>query len=172
MDGLSPGTLASLIALLIVLSAFFSGSETALMSLNRYRLRHLAQAGHRGARLAETLLQRPDRLIGLILLGNNFVNILASMLAATLALRLGGDAALWIATAILTAVVLIFAETAPKTLAALRPEPVAFFAAHVYYVLIKPLYPLDCLTRQKSFGNGHRASIHLQRLEFLQSAFE
>jgi len=112
------------------------------MSLNRYRLRHLSQAGHRGARLAETLLARPDRLIGLILLGNNFVNILASMLAAALALSYGGEAALWVATAILTTVILIFAETAPKTLAALRPEPVAFFAAHIYVPLLKVLYPL------------------------------
>jgi magnesium and cobalt exporter, CNNM family len=142
LDEIAPGTLAGLIALLILLSAFFSGSETALMSLNRYRLRHLAQAGHRGARLAEGLLARPDRLIGLILLGNNFVNIFASMLAATLALRFGDDNALWLATAVLTIVVLIFAETAPKTLAALRPEPVAFFAAHVYYPLLKILYPL------------------------------
>jgi Mg2+/Co2+ transporter CorB len=142
LDELSPGAHAGLITLLILFSAFFSGSETALMSLNRYRLRHLAQAGHRGARLAEGLLARPDRLIGLILLGNNFVNIFASMLAATLALQFGDDNALWIATAILTLVVLIFAETAPKTLAALRPEPVAFFAAHIYYPLLKVVYPL------------------------------
>ena len=64
--------------ILILLSAFFSGSETALLTMNRYRLRHQADQGHRGARLARALLERPDRLIGLILLGNNFVNILAS----------------------------------------------------------------------------------------------
>jgi magnesium and cobalt exporter, CNNM family len=142
LDELTPGTLVGLIALLIIFSAFFSGSETALMSLNRYRLRHLAQVGHRGARLAESLLKRPDRLIGLILLGNNFVNILASVLAATLAIRMGGNSSLWVVTLTLTIVILIFAETAPKTLAALRPEPVAFFAAHIYFPLLKLLYPL------------------------------
>ena len=76
MNGEAPvGWLVGLIIVLIVLSAFFSSTETALMSLNRYRLRHQARAGHRGARVAEWLLQRPDRLIGLILLGNTAVNI-------------------------------------------------------------------------------------------------
>ena len=140
MDGLSPGTLASLIALLIVLSAFFSGSETALMSLNRYRLRHLAQAGHRGARLAETLLQRPDRLIGLILLGNNFVNIVASSLVTIIALRLMGEAGLAIAVFLFTLVILIFAEVAPKTIAATQPERVAFPASLILLPLLRFTY--------------------------------
>jgi Mg2+/Co2+ transporter CorB len=127
---------------LLVLSAFFSGSETALMTMNRYRLRHRAERGHRGALLARSLLDRPDRLIGLILLGNNFVNILASSLATIIALRLGGEGAIAIAAGILTLVILIFAEVAPKTLAALHPERIAYPAAYVYTPLLKLLYPI------------------------------
>lgn len=130
------------LVVLLVLSAFFSGSETGLMTLNRYRLRHLAKAGHRGATRAAKLLERPDRLIGLILLGNNFVNILASALTTIIALRLGGEGALAIATGVLTLVVLIFAEVAPKTLAAMHPERVAFPAAYVYQPLLRVLYPV------------------------------
>ena len=125
-----------------MLSAFFSGSETALMTLNRYRLRHSAKAGHPGAVRASRLLQRPDRLIGLILLGNNFVNILASSLATVIALRLGGEGAIAVAAGLLTLVILIFAEVAPKTLAALKPERLAFPAAFVYGPLLRLLYPL------------------------------
>ncbi|MCW8917765.1 MAG: HlyC/CorC family transporter [Gammaproteobacteria bacterium] len=127
--------LLSLIAFLILVSAFFSGSETGLISLNRYRLRHLASDGHAGARRAHELLKRPDRLIGLILLGNNFVNILASAISTILAIRLFGEEGVWIATAVLTVVVLIFAEITPKTLAAMRPERFAFPAA----TILKPL---------------------------------
>lgn len=134
--------LFGILALLILLSAFFSGSETALMTLNRYRLRHMAKDGHKGALRAEKLLHRPDRLIGLILLGNNFVNILASSLATIIALRLGGEGAIAIAAGLLTLVILIFAEVAPKTLAALHPERLAYPAAFVYGPLLKLLYPL------------------------------
>ncbi|BCO33232.1 hemolysin [Thiohalobacter sp. COW1] len=127
---------------LIILSAFFSGSETGLMTLNRYRLRHLARGGNAGARRAQKLLERPDRLIGLILLGNNFVNILASALATVIALRLLGEAGIMVATALLTVVILLFAEVTPKTLAALRPERIAFPAAFVYGPLLRLFYPL------------------------------
>jgi len=142
MEGdVSLWSLAGLLLLLIVLSAFFSGSETALMSLNRYQLRHKAQEGHRGAALAERLLQRPDRLIGLILLGNNLVNFSAANLVGVTALKLGGEPAVAVATVIFTFVVLIFAEAAPKTLAALSPERLAFPASLVYYPLLKITYP-------------------------------
>jgi Mg2+/Co2+ transporter CorB len=130
------------LVLLLALSAFFSGSETALLTINRYRLRHKAEQGHRGARLARLLLERPDRLIGLILLGNNFVNILASSIATVIALRLGGEAALGIAAGILTLVILIFSEVTPKTLATLHPERLAYPSAYVYVPLLKLLYPL------------------------------
>jgi len=112
------------------------------MTLNRYRLKHLADEGHTGAQLAAKLLEKPDRLIGLILLGNNFVNIMASSLATLIALRLGGDGAIAIAAGILTFVVLIFSEVAPKTLAAMHPEKVAFPAAWVYTPLLKVMFPL------------------------------
>ncbi|MEW6445419.1 MAG: HlyC/CorC family transporter [Pseudomonadota bacterium] len=127
---------------LIFLSAFFSGSETGLMTLNRYRLRHLAQEGHRGARLAQKLLERPDKLIGLILLGNNFVNVLASTLATVIFMRLFGEAGIAIAAGVLTLTLLIFGEVAPKTMAALHPERIAWPAAYVYTGLQKVFGPL------------------------------
>jgi Mg2+/Co2+ transporter CorB len=133
--------LFGILAFLIVLSAFFSGSETGLMTLNRYRLRHLVRARHRGAVRAQKLLERPDRLIGLILLGNNFVNILASTLTAVIAFRIAGEAGLVVGAALLTLIILIFAEVTPKTLAALHPERVAFPAAFVYGPLLWLLYP-------------------------------
>ena len=142
MNDISTGTLFTLLFILILLLAFFSSSETGLMSLNRYRLKHLADKGNKGAKLAQELLKRPDRLLGLILLGNNFVNILASALATIIALRLIGEAGIAIATGLLTFVVLIFAEVAPKTLAALHPERIAFPAAFVYTPLLKIVYPL------------------------------
>lgn len=142
MNEVPLGTLFSLLGVLLVLSAFFSGTETALMSINRYRLRHRARHGSRPAKLAEALLQRPDRLIGLILLGNNFVNIFASSLVTVIALRVGGEGAIAIGAGLLTLVILIFAEVAPKTLAALYPERLALPAALVYYPLLKVTYPI------------------------------
>ncbi len=136
------GLLVVLIVVLLLLSAFFSCSETALMSLNRYRLRHQARSGHRGARVAEWLLQRPDRLIGLLLLGTNAVNLAAATLVTILALRLGGEGAIVVATTILTFVVLIFCDIAPKTIAALNPNRIALPAALVYYPLLKVAYPV------------------------------
>ena len=134
--------LLGLLALLLLLSACFSGSETALMSLNRYQLRHKSREGHRGAGLAEKLLKRPDRVIGLILLGNNLVNIFAASLVAVVAMDMGGQPAVAVGSLLMTLVILIFAEAAPKTLAALHPERVAFPAAIVYYPLLKITYPL------------------------------
>jgi len=142
LDDIPLGVLFGALVVLIILSAFFSGSETGLMTLNRYRLSHLARTRHAGARRAQKLLERPDRLIGLILLGNNFVNILASSLTTVIALRLGGEAGIAIGAGLLTLVILIFAEVTPKTLAALHPERVAFPAAFVYGPLLWILYPL------------------------------
>ncbi len=122
------------------------------MSLNRYKLRHKVRAGHHGARLADKLLQRPDRLIGLILLGNNAVNISASALVGVMSVRLGGELGFAIGTATLTFVILIFAETAPKTLAAMHPERLAFPAAYLYVPLLKVLYPLVWLTNMMANG--------------------
>ncbi len=130
------------LVVLLVCSGFFSGSETGLMALNRYRLRHQARAGHKGALRVSRLLERPDRLIGLILLGNNFVNILASSIATIIAVRLLGEAGIALAAGLLTLAVLIFAEVAPKTLAALHPERIAYPAAVVLGLLLRLLYPL------------------------------
>ena len=142
MDDNLPIGLFGLLVFLLVLSAFFSGTETALMSLNRYRLRHQAKSGHRAARIAEALLQRPDRLIGLILLGNNAVNLSAAALVTIISLRIGGESAVLAGTLILTVVILIFAEVAPKTIAALHPARVALPAALIYYPLLKLAYPV------------------------------
>ena len=134
--------LFGLLAGLLLLSAFFSGSETALMSLNRYRLRYLAKTGHHGARLAQRLLDQPDRLIGLILLGNNFVNISASALATVAAIQIAGDAGVLVGSIVLTVVVLIFSEVAPKTLAAYHPERFGFPAAFILWPLLRISRPL------------------------------
>ena len=151
-DDIPLAGLFSLLVVLLMLSAFFSGSETALMSLNRYQLRHKAREGHRGAKLAEHLLKRPDRLIGLILLGNNLVNFSAASLVAVIAFEVGGQPAVAIGTLLLTLAVLIFSEAAPKTLAALHPERLAFPAAMVYYPLLKITYPIVFLTNAASNG--------------------
>jgi Mg2+/Co2+ transporter CorB len=142
LDDIPIGALIGALIFLIFLSAFFSGSETGLVSLNRYRLRHLAKTKHRGAMRAAKLLERPDRLIGLILLGNNFVNILASSIATIIALRYYGEGGIAIAAGLLTLVILIFSEVAPKTLAVLHPERFAFPATYVLSPLLKLLYPL------------------------------
>ncbi len=142
MDNISTEMLFGILAVLIFISAYFSGSETGLMSLNRYRLRHLEQKNHKGAKRVAKLLARPDRLIGLILIGNNLVNIAASAIATIIGLRLFGDMGVLIATIALTLVILIFAEVTPKTLAALYPEKVAFPSSILLKFLLKLLFPL------------------------------
>ncbi|TXS96017.1 HlyC/CorC family transporter [Parahaliea maris] len=146
------GLLSSVLVVLILLSGFFSSSETGMMSLNRYRLKHLRKNKHRGARRASKLLQRPDRLIGLILIGNNLVNILASAIATVIAIRLWGDAGIAIATGGLTLVILIFAEITPKTIAALHPEKVAFPASIILLPLMKLMYPAVWLINSVTNG--------------------
>ncbi len=136
------GVLFAYLAVLIVVSALCSGAETAMMALNRYRLRYLADQGRAGARRAQILLERPDRFIGLILLLNNFANISASSVATIIGLELWGEAGIAIAAGVLTLVILVFAEVAPKTLAALEPERVAFPAAYVIGPLLKLFYPI------------------------------
>ena len=136
------GILFSILVTLIFLSGFFSSSETGMMTLNRYRLKHLQKQHHRGAIRAGKLLERPDRLIGLILIGNNLVNIFASAIATIIAIRLWGDAGIYIATGVLTLVILIFSEITPKTIAALHPERVAFPTSLVLLPLMKVMYPL------------------------------
>ncbi len=126
-----------------MLSGFFSSAETGMMSLNRYRLKHLAKSKHRAALLTQKLLSRPDRLIGLILIGNNFVNFLAASIATVLCVRIWGDMmGVIIAPFALTAIVLVFAEVTPKTLAALHPEKIAFPASFILTPLYKICFPI------------------------------
>jgi Mg2+/Co2+ transporter CorB len=142
VDNLHSSYLLGLLIFLILCSAFFSSSETGMLSLNRYRLKHMAKEGHKGALRVTRLLSRPDRLLGTILVGNNVVNILAASIATVLAVDIWGEAGIAIATAGLTIVVLIFGEITPKTLAALRPELVAFPASRVLLLLQRLLYPV------------------------------
>jgi len=142
LDDISTSTLFIVLAILILLSAYFSSSETGMMSINRYRLKHLVKENHKGANRVNRLLQRPDRLIGLILIGNNLVNIAASAVATIIGLRLFGDIGVAVATFALTFVILIFAEVTPKTLAALYPEKISFPSSFILLPLLKLLYPL------------------------------
>lgn len=145
MDQLSTEALFSILVLLILISGYFSGSETGMMSVNRYRIRHMANEGDKRALRVERMLGRPDRLIGLILIGNNLVNILASAIATVIGMRLYGDYGVAIATGVLTLVILVFAEVTPKTLAALYPEKVAFTSSILLQILMKVLAPLVIL---------------------------
>jgi len=152
VDDLHTGYLLGLLIFLILCSAFFSSSETGMLSLNRYRLKHMAKEGHKGAKRVSRLLSRPDRLLGTILVGNNVVNILAASIATVLAVNIWGEKGIAIATAGLTIVVLIFGEITPKTLAALRPELVAFPASRVLSLLQRLLYPVVWLASTISNG--------------------
>ena len=134
--------LVASILILLFLSAFFSSSETGMMALNRFRLKHLIKQKDKSAIRANKLLQRPDRLLGIILIGNNFVNILAAALTTILCLRLFGDSGVFIGSIILTMIVLIFAEVTPKTFAANYAEKVALPASIILKFLQKILYPL------------------------------
>jgi len=146
------GLLSTILVVLIFLSGFFSSSETGMMSLNRYRLKHLYQKGHSGARRVTHLLDKPDRLIGLILIGNNLVNIFATTITTIIAMRLYGDLGLAIAPIILTLVILIFAEVTPKTIAALHPEKIAYPASLILRPMMTLLYPAVWLTNWISNG--------------------
>jgi Mg2+/Co2+ transporter CorB len=149
---LPASALLILVLILTAISAFFSGSETAMIGLNRYRLRHLVKQKHRGARKANRLLRRPDRLLGVILLGNNLANFTAASLATVIGLRLFGDAGVVSAPVLLTVFFLIFAEVAPKTIAARAPERLAFPAAHVLQPLLKFFYPgIVCINAIANF---------------------
>jgi Mg2+/Co2+ transporter CorB len=155
------GMLIGILLLMLILSAFFSGSETSLMTLNRYRLRHLVKLKHKGATKAQKLLERPDRVLGLILLCNNFVNNFASSIATVIAIKLYADeeSSVAIAAALLTLVMLIFSEVTPKTLATIKPELLAFPSAWVYTVLLKVFYPLVWLVNTLAHCLLHRIGV-------------
>lgn len=151
LDALPTNYLLIAIGVLLLLSAFFSSSETALMALNRLKLKNDAKI-KKGAYLAQKLLEQPDRLIGLILIGNNFINIAATALTTIVAIKIAGDKGVAYGTAFLTFAILIFSEVTPKTYAALHPEKIAYFAAFVLTPLLKILYPLVWITNL--FTNG------------------
>ncbi|HEX7043993.1 MAG TPA: HlyC/CorC family transporter [Burkholderiales bacterium] len=144
MSSIPLEALLGALVLLVLISAFFSAAEIAMVSLNRHRLHHLAASGRRGAQIAERLLARPDRLIGVILLGSNAVNALFSALTTLTVVRLLGEeeSAIGIATVIITLVVLILTDLAPKTLATLHPERIAFPSAYVLRPLLWLIYPV------------------------------
>jgi Mg2+/Co2+ transporter CorB len=141
LDEIPLSVLFGTLFFLIIFSAFFSSSETAMIALNRYRLRHLAKEGKRSAIISEKLLERPDRLIGLILLGNNLVNFFAASIATVIGIRLLGDIGVALAPIILVLVFLIFAEVMPKTIATINPEKIALPASYVLNILMKLAYP-------------------------------
>jgi len=145
VDSIPLGLLILLLILCLALSAFFSASETAMMSLNRYKLKHQADEGNKSAKRAHHLLKRPDRLIGTILLGNNFVNIAATSLGTVIGIRLYGDLGVLYATVILTVVILIFSEVAPKTYAALHAARIALPVAGILTGLVHLFSPLVAL---------------------------
>lgn len=142
MDDISTSVLVGILVLMIAISAFFSSSETGMMSLNRYRLKHLVKNNHRSAKRTDALLKRTDRLISLILIGNNLVNILASAIATVVGLRWFPNYGLAITTIGLTLIILIFAEVTPKTMAALYPERFAFTSSWVLGPLMRVLFPV------------------------------
>ena len=126
---------------LIGASAFFSGSETALMAVDRWRIRHLSRKRRR-ARLVEKTLREPEKFIGTILLGNNLANVASSALATWMAISLVGEGGVIWATLIMTLIILVFAEITPKTIAAYYPEQMAILIVQPIYGLIKVLYPV------------------------------
>jgi Mg2+/Co2+ transporter CorB len=144
LDSIATSTLFAVLAVLLMTSAFFSASETAMMAINRYRLRHAADTGHRGAMRAQALLDRTDKLLGVILLGNNLVNAASSTLSTVLAIRLFGDGevVLMVATLLLTFLILVFSEVTPKVLGAAFPERVAYPATWLLTPLLTLAYPV------------------------------
>jgi len=140
-----------ILGVLLMCSAFFSGCETGMMSLNKYRLKHLAKTNNKAKRIA-SLLAKPDRLLGVILIGNNFVNIAASSLATIISVKIFGDAGVKIAIVSMTVIVLIFAEITPKTLAAVKPELFAYACYWPLFGLLWLLFPLVWLVNFISNG--------------------
>ncbi len=143
---LSLATLFIVLIILVILSAFFSSSEIGMMSLNRYRLRHLVKQNDKQAIRVNQLLSKPDRLLGVILIGNTIANIFASTIATLIGQRLHATAGVAIATITLTLIILVFAEMTPKTLAAIHPQKIAFMVSLPLKILQRIFLPLVHLT--------------------------
>ncbi|MEW6331941.1 MAG: HlyC/CorC family transporter [Pseudomonadota bacterium] len=164
MDDISTGVLIGALAFLVFLSAFFSAAEIAMVSLNRHRLQHLAGSGRRGARIAQHLLARPDRLIGVILLGSNTINALFSALTTVTVIRFWGEdeGAVGIATVIIALVILILTDLAPKTLAALHPERIALPSAFVLRPILWLIYPVVWVVNGMANGLLRLVGVRIQ----------
>ncbi|MDP6917119.1 MAG: CNNM domain-containing protein [SAR86 cluster bacterium] len=154
-----------LIGVLIFLSAFFSSSETSMMAINRYRLKHLVKEKNRSAKRVSKLLERTDRLLGVILIGNNFTHTLATAIATVIAIRIWSESAVLAVTVFMTIVMIIFAEVMPKTIAALKPESIAFPASYFLKPLSKILSPLVTLVTLVSNGVTKLLGINLNDAE-------
>ncbi len=141
MNNIPTEILIIVLIILFLLSAFFSGSETALMSINKYKMRHQAKLNNKGAKAAKKLLENPDKIIGVILLGNNLTNILITQIATLISLRIYGDIGLAIATGLLTIFILIFAELTPKTIGEMHSEKIAYSSSLLYKPMLILLYP-------------------------------
>ncbi len=143
MDNLSIFGQIAVLVFLLLLSAFFSSAETCLMALNRYRLRHLVNDGHRGARLAQLLLDKTDLLLGAILLGNTFAAVSIATISDDMSQHILGDGTtgLWLGTIAVTLVILIFGEITPKVIAAAHAERLALTYSYVLYPLTRLIYP-------------------------------
>ena len=158
--------LVSAIVLLVVMSAFFSSSETSMMAINRYRLKHLVKTRNKSARRVSKLLQRTDRLLGLILIGNNFTHTLATAIATVIAIRIWNDNAVLAVTVFMTIVMIIFAEVMPKTIAALKPESIAFPASYILKPLSKLFSPLVTLVSLVSNNVTKLIGIDLEAVSY------
>ncbi len=184
MEDASLAILFAILFLCLIASAFFSMSETAMMAINRYRLASRAQSGYRPAILTQRLLQQTDRLLGVILLGNNFVNTICASVATLITFRLIGqnELALGLATSLVTFSILIFSEATPKVIAATHPEPIAYAACYPLFFLLKALYPavwfvnlfvaalLRLLHIRTQHGNSHALAPDELRLLVIESA--
>ncbi|WP_035892974.1 CNNM domain-containing protein, partial [Legionella oakridgensis] len=158
-------TLVIVLLVLIVISAFFSGSEIGMMSLNRYRLRHLVKKNHKQAIRVNQLLAHPDRLLSIILIGNTLANIIASMVATLIGQRLYGDGGVLAAAILLTFIILVFSEITPKTLAALYPQQIAFICSFPLMVMQLVFAPLVNLISWIANGILRLFGISINRMQ-------
>lgn len=169
MYELPVGVLSIILVALILISGFFSAAEIGMMAINRYRLKHLTRERHRLAMLVTKLLERPDRLLGVILIGNNLANIMASAVTTLIVSQKYGDLGVAISTFVLTFVILVFAEVAPKIYAASHQQQVSFFAAIPLVILQKIFYPVVMLVN--FFAQGllrlFRVRIKTSKAEYL-----
>lgn len=185
MDTISTGTLFTALAVLLLLSGFFSASETAMMAINRYRLKHQAERGHRGAIRTQALIAKTDKLLGVILLGNNLINTAAAMLSTIIAIRLfgQGEVTLFVATSLLTFFILVFSEVTPKVVGASYPERIAYPASFLLVPLLKLAQPVVWFVnlfvqgllklmriRPRDEGSGNMLGLEELRTVVLESA--